>query len=75
MLECPPKWTLLKEIIEEIKLDYNQRKRDRLNVEKEEGAHVMDKGLKENEGTATNKGSECAEDRGAHYKEVTDGVD
>lgn len=28
-MECPPKWTLLKEIIDEIKVDFSRRKLDR----------------------------------------------
>ena len=74
VLECPPKWTLLKEIIEEIKIDYNQSKLDKLNVEKEVGAHEMDKGLKEDEGAATKKGFESTEDWRLSYKKVKDKI-
>ena len=28
-MECPPKWTLLKEIVDEIKVDFSRRKLDR----------------------------------------------
>ena len=28
-MECPPKWTLLKEVIDEIKVDFSRRKLDR----------------------------------------------